>query len=64
VRYLFPVLFHSFLVNTFMKTATVPLVPSHMPRYQASTTLTFFVFNLPLTKSSDQRKTASHAERR
>jgi len=27
-------------------------------------TFTFFVFNLPLTKSTDQRKTASHAERR
>jgi len=49
------------LVTTFMQMACIFLTPSHVPQYQTfDTALSYLMFNLPLTKSSQQRKTASH----
>jgi len=49
------------LVTTFIQTACISLAPSHVPQYQTfDTALPYFMFNLPLTKSSQQRKTARH----
>jgi len=44
------------------QTACISLAPSHVPQYQTlGTALPYLMFNLPLTKTSQQRKTASHS---
>jgi len=49
------------LVTTFMQTACISLAPSHVPQYQTfDAALPYLMFNFPLTKSSQQRKTARH----
>jgi len=49
------------LVTIFIQTACISLAPSHVPQYQTfDTALPYLMFNFPLTKSSQQRKTARH----
>jgi len=49
------------LVTTVIQAALMSLAPSHVPQYQAfHTALSYVVFNLPLTKSSQQSMTARH----
>jgi len=49
------------LATTFIKTACISLAPSLVPQYQTfDTALPYLMFNLSLTKSSQQRKTARH----
>jgi len=49
------------LVTTFIQTTCVSVAPGHVPQDQTfDTALHYFMFNLPLTKSSQQRKTARH----
>jgi len=49
------------LVNTFIQTDSISLAPSHVPQYQTfDTARPYLMFNLSLTKSSQQRKTARH----
>jgi len=49
------------LVTTFIQTACISLATNHVPQYQTfDTALPYLMFNLPLTKSSQQRKTARH----
>jgi len=49
------------LVTTFVQTTCISLAPSHVPQHQAvHTTLPYLMYNLPLTKSSQQRKTARY----
>jgi len=51
-------LFHSFPVTTFIRTACMPI---NVSQYQAFHTALFcLMFNLALTKRSQQRKTARH----
>ena len=49
------------LVTTFIQTACISLAPSQVPQYQTfDTVLRYLMFNFPLTKISQQRKTARH----
>jgi len=49
------------LVTTFIQTACISFAPSHVPQYQTfDTALPYLMFNPPLTKTSQQRKTARH----
>jgi len=49
------------LVTTFIQTTWISLAPSHVPQYETfDTAIAYLMFNLPLTKSSQQRKTARH----
>ena len=49
------------LATTFIQTVCISLTSSHVPQYQIfDTALPYLMFNLPLTKSSQQRKTAIH----
>jgi len=49
------------LVTTFIQTTCISLAPNHVPQYQTfDTALPYLMFNLPLTKRSQQRKTARH----
>jgi len=44
------------LATTFMQMAYISLAPSHVPQYQTfDTALPYLMFNLPLTKSLQQR---------
>jgi len=48
-------------VTTFIQTACISLASSHVPQYQAfHTALSYFMLNLPLTKSSQKRRNARH----
>ena len=47
-------------VTTVMQTSCVTLAPSHVTQYQAFHTTFSYLFNLPLTKSSQQRRTVRH----
>jgi len=49
------------LVTTFIQTVCISLAPSNVPQYQAfHTALSYLMFNLPLTNSSQKRSTARH----
>ena len=48
-------------VSIFIQTACISHAPSHVPQYHVfHTALFYFMFNLPLTNSSQQRKTTRH----
>ena len=67
-KYLIPPKFLRWLVTlplviTFIQTACISLAANRVPQYQAfHTELSYLVFNLPLTKSSQQSKTARHCK--
>jgi len=45
------------LVMTFIQTACISLMPSHVPQYQTfDTALPYLMFNLPLTKCSQNAR--------
>jgi len=49
------------LITTFIQKACISLTPSHLLQYKVFHTALFYLkFNLPLTKSSQQRKTVRH----
>ena len=63
ISYFLFLFFHSFLVTTFIQTACISLAYCHVPQKQAChLALSYLMFNLPLTKSSQQRKTARHCK--
>jgi len=44
-----------------MQMACISLAPNHVPQYQTFlTALSYLMFNIPLTKSLQQSKTAQH----